>query len=142
MSKQTGITASVVEAINEIGGAITISDLDDYFDQYSRQQIQNALFNSVQTGKIKKISKGSYHRLSGEIPKKPSVNDPIPNQPSLSASEIGDALIGMLERLKQENKRLTIDLRREVETKAILQERLNSMRMSQRTLSIKEITGR
>ena len=139
--RPASVGKEVVEAIKEFGGHVTINDLDEYFDKFSRKQISNATFNAVKFKKIKRIGPGVFCSIKAE-PSQNTVHDPIPNQPSLSASEIGNAIIGMIERLKQENKKLSIDLRHEVEIKEGLQQRLNTMKMSQRTLSIKEITGR
>ena len=139
--RPASVGKEVVEAIKEFGGHVTINDLDEYFDKFSRKQISNATFNAVKFKKIKRIEPGVFCSIEAE-PSQNTVHDPIPNQPSLSASEIGNAIIGMIERLKQENKKLSIDLRHEVEIKEGLQQRLNTMKMSQRTLSIKEITGR
>jgi len=145
--RPASVGKEVVEAIKEFGGHVTINDLDEYFDKFSRKQISNATFNAVKFKKIKRIEPGVFCSIEAEpsqntVQSSNTVHDPIPNQPSLSASEIGNAIIGMIERLKQENKKLSIDLRHEVEIKESLQQRLNTMKMSQRTLSIKEITGR
>ena len=141
MAERLGIAKDIREAIKEFGGEVTVDDLCEYFDQYTREQIRNSANSSVAFGNLKRVKPGVYCSIEAE-PSQNTVHDPIPNQPSLSASEIGNAIIGMIERLKQENKKLSIDLRHEVEIKESLQQRLNTMKMSQRTLSIKEITGR
>ena len=147
MAARLGIAKDIREAIKEFGGEVTVDDLCEYFDQYTREQIRNSANSSVAFGNLKRVKPGVYCSIETKpsqntVQSSNTVHDPIPNQPSLSASEIGNAIIGMIERLKQENKKLSIDLRHEVEIKEGLQQRLNTMKMSQRTLSIKEITGR
>jgi len=150
MDNSKNVSEEIRNAIKEFGGDVSVDDLDEYFDQYTRSQIYNATNSSVKHKKIKRVRPGVFCSIKEDranpfqntVQSLNTVHDPIPNQPSLSASEIGNAIIGMIERLKQENKKLSIDLRHEVEIKESLQQRLNTMKMSQRTLSIKEITGR
>lgn len=134
----------VTKAVADLGPGAETKAVHKLCPDLSLSSVYQYLSVAVRQGKIKRIEKGKYSLA--EAAGNPAPVSIPPSVPSLSSTEIGNAILDLIESQKKEIAKLELDLIEALDDvrhcqteRNALQESLNQLKMSQRTIPMKQL---